>query len=245
MRYFRFVKFELTFNYPISLDSLKNSVKLISGLEGEKLAGEFDTNKAKTIAYINIPVKKVLEKERFIRIDLNKDATSINGKHLSYKTHYLVTVPSIYNYFSVKKLNTLVVPNRKQALEQIINLKFNIKTDPEEVLQNIDVYLLPAQHPLKKTNSKANYKWKFDEINPVTLEHASKIDWNYIEPAESFSAEHNFKIDEPSDRYLYVVLKRGLKSYADYALAKDYKKIIKIPKYKKELKVVQWFCIAF
>ena len=107
--------------------------------------------------------------------------------------------------------------------------------------KNISAYLLPEFHPndlfnkKDKDGNKLPYKWTSpSEITDKILKDSKEITLNRIANDLTYSTGHNYRVDEPVNRYMLIKINKGLVSYGDYILEKDYKTIIQLPDYKKE-----------
>ncbi len=238
----KFVQAELAFNYPINPKTLKKAASFKSKKMLEKFPLDIDLEDDNLSAMISSPVKKITKQQRTVKFLVTRDLCTPDKRCIKREREQRITIPSIYNYFKVNNAGSIIVSNEKQELEQVLTLDFNQKTDIEEVNKNLEVCLLPEYHPSTaekdRKAEKSFHKWEdADEITNSILKDSKKVDLSCISGASNIEPIHNFRINEPEGRYLYIRLKKGLASYAEYALAEDYIKLVKIPKYRKELKV--------
>ncbi len=235
---------KLSFNYPVYLSAIRDSVSLSSDIDG-KFQPEIDfkhTNKR--IAYVSAEIKELLEKERTLTLKVSKNLCTDYNSCLKKEVRDRVLIPSIYSFFKVKSVDASIVNNAQDKAEQIITLNLSLKAKPDLVDKNISAYLLPEFHPndlfnkKDKDGNKLLYKWNSpSEITEKIFKDSKEITLNRIASGLTYSTGHNYRVDEPVNRYMLIKLKKGLVSYGDYILEKNYETIIKLPDYKKELKI--------
>jgi alpha-2-macroglobulin len=152
-----------------------------------------------------------------------------------------VRIPGMYSYFRVSNVEVRLVPNEKNEPEQVVMVSLSAGATEAELAQAVSAWILPKDRPATDGQEAVkDYRWhSIAEIGPEILARATRLELGRI-PAERNDAElHAFKIQAPVGAHLYVVVKKGTRSFGGYVLPGDAAEVLRVPEYPKEVKIAQ------
>lgn len=123
--------------------------------------------------------------------------------------------------------NISIVNNEKNLAEQILRLNFNHSVRGKEVMENLRAFLLPKENP-KKGNV-----WYFNQVTQEVLNNAEEIQLDYIPNTTTYSNVHNFRIDVPDKRCLYLYVTNNISAMGGYQLSQPVGEVVCAPNYPK------------
>ncbi|MFC2062121.1 alpha-2-macroglobulin [Elusimicrobiota bacterium] len=232
-------RFEKNFQMEYELRT-RTKKKIVSTKEPYPFTISYDEFKGE--AYIHSDIIKIPmeESEMFIQIKKGVRAAA-GGPEFSNELKSSVKIPGMYSYFRVNSLDARIVRNEKYEAEQVLILEMTTGVLEAEIQNNISAYLLPVNRPPVPGDErvKKNFNWRdVNIIGPEILNASKKVKLNPIPTDRDFASTHSFKFEAPADRTIYFKLNQGIQSYGGYILAKEYDKLIRVPRFQKELKIM-------
>ncbi len=107
-------------------------------------------------------------------------------------------------------------------------------------MKNITAYVLPQDRPaFQGQPAEKNYRWSDPTIiGPEVLNRSQRLQLKALPADREYAEMHSFKFTAPPERYLYVILKKGMQAFGGYLLAKDFDAIRRIPDFPRELGIM-------
>ncbi len=241
----------MTFNYPVdratleprtafSFDDRKNNQSLSAE---DRFPFEITYNPDGTSARLVTPLTLLPDKEKFLKLVVDSGVQPRAQARPSKRAFSeRVRVPSLDDYYRVNSATVSLVKNENFGTDQVLVLDTNVKAVPEEIGGHMEVFLLPEFHPVAVKNSadKKPYQWRAaNEVTKSILQGAQSLAVSPIPVSEDFTAVHSLKLNAEPGRYLYLKLKKGLKAFGGFSMAKDYATVLRVPEFPRELRIMQ------
>ncbi len=236
------------FSHPVDTSDFEKRVSLSmsgekSGILGTKAGYPFKVtyDEFKGEAYIHSDPITIPLKETYMEFKIGKGARSERGgppaeEELSGK----VLIPSVYTFFRVNSAEVTLVRNEKYEPEQVLVVENTAGVLESVMNSNISVYVLPKDRPeIPGRKKEYNYDWYSPaEVGPETLKLSEPVRLGPIPAEREYSNVHSYRIDVGVGKYLYIKVNKGISSFGDYVLAKEFDAIIRVPDYPKELNIM-------
>ena len=233
----------LNFSHPVDKESLEAHLTLsmrptdttrITAPEAYSFSVTYDENQRE--AYVQSEPIKLPQQPNYMTLTISKGTLSTikDGVPLSQGVAKQVLVPDIFSFFKIRDVSSRIVKNEKKEPEQLIMLNFTDDVEEKEVLEKLNVYLLPV------INQKRNAKyWNSPrEVTQEILSNSQKVKLKLIPNEQSFSKSFSFLYDAPVNRYLYLHLDSELKSISNFVQTSFYDDVLNVPDYPKEIEIM-------
>lgn len=243
----------LAFTHPVDPRSLEERVSLEKEGHKKKIFGfsfgdkpfphTITYNELMSEAYIHSDPVKIPMKDSFmtVRIDAGV-ASSRGGADYGGTVEKKVAIPGMYTYFRVGTAHTAIVRNDRHEPEHVFVLTMTARAHEDEIRKSLRVHLLPrCLPPIPGRNKKRDCHHRWNDLKLIGSEVMREARLLKLEPLPTefeFSKTHSFKFKAPQGRSLHVSLKRGMKSFGGYVLAKPYETTSRVPNYPKELDIM-------
>ncbi|MDC7124012.1 MAG: alpha-2-macroglobulin [Spirochaetales bacterium] len=239
---------EIHCNYPISKEELNEHITIHPDIKAssgkvENRDYSFETNiseDGKTVYIVSESVGMPAE-EINMQITVKPGLVSAyGGKSIKDLKSASVTIPGLSTYVRINDIEHNMIKNDQMRYEQILTIDSKGRADIDEVADNLEIWLLPVDRPaLPGLKARKDYSWGApEEVVPEVLKLGKKLDFTAIPVSGRYNSVNSFKIDGPPDRYIYVKLKEGIKFYGGYYLGRDYKQIIQLKDYPREVSIL-------
>jgi hypothetical protein len=238
----------IAFTYPVDTKNMEKNISLSGGGHEYKKIITFGPNMQKIFVHSE-PVQ-ILDSSYHIKLEVDDNIkTPHGGVDLDSSLDSKVRIPEFSSFFKLRDTSTRIVENpKKQNIpEQILFLDFTTGVSKVDLMNHLDVYVLPSYNPIQgDKNSERNnrqsrmYHWSnVKEVTDDVLSKSKKLSLVHLEQGSENTGLHSFRYDIPEvkNRYLYVRVKKGLQSESGFALDDTVKKILSVPKYTKEVKI--------
>ncbi len=244
----------LKFNYPVDGEDLRKRIKMtlkddVGGIasgsgEDYKFTVSFDEFAGQ--AYIKSDTVPIPLKNSVMLIKIGPGIRSAKGgSPSSYEAEQKVKVPGMYSYFRINSVRLVHARNEKYEPEQILVVASTAETTVEEIKKAIKVYELPKYNIYKEKpdssqiNKKYPYRWRaVGEITDAVLKDSNEIKLEALPTEKDYSSAISFKYFAEVGRYLYVKIDKGIKSYGDYILSKNFESVNFVPELPQELMIM-------
>ena len=227
--------------HPTDIDKIKKKLKLKQPLSG-KNSGEtqeykFDVtyDKNQREIYIISEKIKIQPSESYMYFELDSGVKPLLGNSKTKsKIKSSLSIPSVDNFFKVKRTNISLVKNENDESEQALIIDFTDQISSQDIIRKTTAYLLP------RTDSKGRKKYwnRTSEITREVLQESQKIKLKAVPTVRDTVTLHSFTFDVAERRQMFVRLGKGLKSTNDFIMANAYERILQTPSYPKELKIM-------
>jgi uncharacterized protein YfaS (alpha-2-macroglobulin family) len=151
-----------------------------------------------------------------------------------------VNIPGIESYFRIEGVNANEVANDRDEMERIGTITASAPMRQTDLAKNISVFLLPKDKPaIGDEKLVKDYNWSNPlEVVPGVMKLATPVTVAWIPAERDFLATQSFKFTADTGRFLLVTVHRGLKSFGDYPLAKDYSQVITATTFPPAVKII-------
>jgi uncharacterized protein YfaS (alpha-2-macroglobulin family) len=150
-----------------------------------------------------------------------------------------VAIPGLYS-LSVGEIEPKVVSNDKNEPEQVLVLNTSTGVHEKVMQQALAVWLLPEKNLKAELNPRDGepFDWSSVEIDEPNLQRGQRLPLEAIPAEREFTELHSFKYKAPVGRYLFVKVAPDIKSFGGYVLGKGVGRVVKVPAYPSELKIL-------
>jgi uncharacterized protein YfaS (alpha-2-macroglobulin family) len=199
----------------------------------------------KTQVSITTPIAKLAENETFVKVNLGGDISPVHGggkiKLSEGKISERVLIPSLYSYVQIQSATATVVKNAKFEPQQVVAIQLNTPVSIEELQRSLSLKLLPKDKaaPVSGQSPKKDYSWTSPtEVMPELLVDAPVVPFTINPIATSESTSHTLTFSAEPNRWVYLEIKKGMKTYGDFILGKDFVNTLQVPAFAKEVKIL-------
>ena len=150
-----------------------------------------------------------------------------------------VAIPGLYS-LTIVDIAPKVVSNDKNEPEQVLVLNTSATVHEKVLQQALAVWLLPEKNLKAELNDRdgAPFDWSSVAIDEPNLQHGQRLAMEAIPAEREFTELHSYKFKAPVGRYLYVKVAPDIKSFGGYVLGKGVGRVVKVPAYPSELKIL-------
>ncbi|MES2527300.1 MAG: alpha-2-macroglobulin [Bdellovibrionota bacterium] len=238
--------FALRFNYPVEASSFSDRVS--SEMVDEKGNSK---NIRYTIQYgpegvtanIHSEFLAVPERDSKLHVYIKDGVKSTLGGNTTDKMKTSVDVPGMFNYFKITEVSSQVIRNEKFIPEHVLIVTTTAGARSEDVAKKIKSWTLPMDNPDFERNEE-------DDPNPIEpWQSAGEVSRDVKKKMTPLSLElipsefenstiHTFRYKGEVNRWAFVTIEKGLKSFGDYILADTFEQVFLIPAFTKELMIM-------
>jgi uncharacterized protein YfaS (alpha-2-macroglobulin family) len=239
----------IEFSHPVDPDELEDRLTLrpykldndIHSFEDQGYGFSITFDDFYSKAYIVSESLPIPEDDVIMELTLEKGIkSSWKGNSTSSELSTKVTVPGMLNFVRIQSVDQTIVRNEQYVSEQFLVINNKGKVKASELLNNLEVLVLPVDRPEKPgTKESKNHYWSdVKEIGPEIRKLSRPVELSPMETEHEFESVNSFKMDVPPLRYLYIKIKKGTRFYGKYFLSKDYEEIIKVDPFPEELEIM-------
>ena len=231
----------LSFSHPVEKASLAG--RLTMGIQAQQTTASnallqhgftVTYSKNQRQVYITSDPVSLPAEPNYMQLMLSHGVTSILGGASSRQAaDSKVLVPDRYSYLKVESIDIEIVNNAENEPEQVILLEFTDQIDQQELLSKLSVYRLKNW----SNNASKNLANKPRLVTADVLRDSNKLALNLVPNERDSSTTYSLKIDVAESAYLYVLLEKGLSSVNDFVHASFYDKVIRAPRYPKQVTI--------
>ncbi len=242
------VVINLNFSHPI--DTLKLEKSIILTIRSAK-AGLLDFGKANTAfvvsydklklnAYIHSAPLSIPQNDSVLDITISKGLKAARGgKAFETELKQSVNIPGL-NSLMINDINPTIVSNIENEPEQILVLEASAAVHEKEIASHLKAWVLPRNKP-KSTTEELKYPHVWGSEQEITAEVLAAGKALPLEPVagERENVElHSFKYKADVGSYIYMQVNHGLKSFGGYQLGKTATRILQVPPFPAEIKIL-------
>ena len=239
----RFVSATITFNYPMVRKTVESALSF--SLNSEKRHQAYRKKpriswRDDSTMHLEIDAPK-LGKEQFLSIEIAEGIEPKHGgKPLQQSVIEHVRIPNTLTHLRVTDISSHITHGVHPR--QTLSVTLNNKTTTADIANHIEAYLLPKHHPLQANNpAKGDKAFGWQAASQVSDDILAQSTAITLTPIKSAIAHitHQFTYEAEAGRYLYVRVKQGMPSFANFRLGKHYNAVAMIADIEKELYLVQ------
>ncbi|MES2885103.1 MAG: alpha-2-macroglobulin [Pseudomonadota bacterium] len=173
--------------------------------------------------------------------------SALGGPATSTPLEVTIKVPGRYA-LAVNELGARIARDVDEAPVQLLTLALSHSTTESEVAQHAQAWLLPLKHPDAKKQIEFEksienfdgqpYPWGNEQVGEAQLKAAAALplSLNALETEHAEALSFNHKA-EPG-RWIAVRISKGMKSFGGYELEKSGERVLQVPDYPAELRLV-------
>lgn len=240
----------VSFTHPVDNADFEKRIRL--RMEGQKtgflgLGGDKDYpfavfyDKYRTEAYIHSDNVSIPMDDTYMLVSIDKGVRPAREGAPSVKdTVQKVVIPGMYTYFRISSAELTLVRNERYEPEQVLVLQASAGVLESDMQQALEAYELPVDFPAYEGRPPVkNYHWNDPaRIGPEILALSAKLSLEPLPTEREYSPLHSFKYKSQPGRYIYLRVKKGLKCYGDFVLAREFDHIARVPVFPQELNIM-------
>lgn len=242
----------LSFSHPVDTAELEKRVslklydKIADGKEEDlgAVAYKLTYDKHKLEAYIASEQLKVPAKEGRLEFVIEDGLRSARGgNETAEPLKSGVKVPGL-DSLAANELKLDLARDENNDPQQVAAMEFNFPVPEKDTPQRFKAWLLPLKHPDPKfqdaherSNPGQPYDWSGGVDNRI-VEKSQALALRQIAGERDNSELQSFRYTADPGRYVYLRLEKGLTSFGGYRLAATQERVLRVPDYPRELRVV-------
>ncbi len=209
----------IRFSHIVDLDSIAKNIHFVDQESRKDIAFKVTTNEKLTKVYLISEPIKIKDKERYIKLYVNKGVKTTLGKaNLSEEKVSKVLVPDIYSFMKVESTDYSIITNKDGEPEQIFRVSLTDAIDYDEFTKHTRFQYIPNNESEKMSPSDS--------------------DVVFVKNKEKYSKNYFIRTRIPFGGEFKVILKKGLKSKNGFKLRRDISEKRYVPSYPKEIKIM-------
>lgn len=214
----------IEFNYPVKKDSVENHLQL-TWADGQTIPVQIHFDPYSRRAYLQSAPISIGKQTQFANLIIQKGIETTQGNQLtSTNIKTSISIPSLYTYLKIEKINTNYVIDNRGNANQILTIMTNIGATTESLSQKLQVTLLSAADTKKILDN--NLLDKPQAVTAEMLARATVLPLTSTPTELQFSAQHSFIIQAPADRLLLITINSGLVAQGGFLLEQPYKQLV-------------------
>lgn len=243
---------ELHFSHPVNSAELEKRIELQLDQQSAGVLGIGKETTKFTVAYDKFKLNAYI---RSASLPIPKDSSSLNftlakgavaargGQPFADVLGAKIAVPGL-NSLAITDMAPQVVTNDKNEPEQVLLLGTTATVHEREMKKAISAWVLPKTHPdehgvIKPAGDDDKPEpWSVDEITPAILKQSTRLPLEQIPAEHEFTDTHSFKYRTDVGAQVYVQVEAGVKSFGGYVLGKTDRRVIQVPPFPAELKIL-------
>jgi len=240
----------ISFTHPVDTADFEKRVHL--RMEGQKtgflgFGGDKDYprvifyNKYKTEAYIHSDSIRIPLDDTYMTVGIESGVRPAREASPSKRqVESKVLVPGMYSYFRISSSELTLVRNERYEPEQVLVLQASAGVLESDIQSALEAYELPSDYPaLNGEPAIKNYSWGDpSRIGPEVLSLASRLKLEALPVDREYATLHSFRYQSRPGKFVYLKIRKGLKCYGDFVLAKDFYYVGQVPEFPRELKIM-------
>ena len=164
--------------------------------------------------------------------------STLGGKGTEKDLSSTVELPSLYSV-TVDAVEATIAENDRYEPEQVLVLTFNQAMRDADVAGALDVRLLPDVDPRKPASEqRPGTYWSTGDVDERVLAASEPVKLSPVPGEREFVETHGFKYKAPPNRFLYVRVAKGLKSFGGFILGQNKVEAVRVPPYPELLRFV-------
>lgn len=242
----------LRFTHPVDTADLEKRVqlrlydKLADGQETDlgPVAFKISYDKLKLEAYVASEQLKVPAKEGRLAFVIEDGLQAARGGNTTVEPLKAdVKVPGI-DSLTANELKLDLARDENNDPQQVAVVEFNFPVSEKDAAPRFKAWLLPARHPdpkfqtpFEQSHPGQPYDWSGGVDNRI-LATSAPLALTAVPGEHENSALHSFRHAAEPGRYVYLRLDKGLQSFGGYRLGATQERVLRVPDYPRELRVV-------
>lgn len=230
------------FNYPVNPSTFSNRIKAsLSNELGFSSSIKFTVqyNKYFTEAYLHSEFIPIPARDSTLEFVVDSGVqSSYGGNPFEHEVRIEINVPGMYNYFKISDVRSSVIRNQKFEPEHVLIVTTSTGARTEDVAKSLKAWVLPKDNPYVDSKEKIERWDSTGEVDKEVRKQMQSLPLEMIPSEFENSTMHSFRYKPEVGRWMYVEIKKGLKSFGDYILSDTFESIHEIPYLDKELMIM-------
>ncbi len=237
----------LNFSHPVDTATLEKNITLkmraakagLLDFGNDAISFVVSYDKYKLNAYIHSAPLNTPKDDSVLEVTIDKDLKAARGgKPFESTLTQSVNIPGLYSLL-INDISPTVVSNAQNEPEQILVLNASAAFHEKEIASHIKAWVLPRnKQDSTPEELKYPHAWSTQEITAAVLAAGKPLVLEAI-PAERENIEtHSFKYKADVGSYIYTQVDKGLKSFGGYQLGKSALRILQVPPFPAEVKIL-------
>ncbi|MDP3088790.1 MAG: alpha-2-macroglobulin [Methylotenera sp.] len=238
----------LSFTHPVDAAKLEKSITLkmrsnktsLLNFGSDAIPFVVTYDKLKLNAYVHSAPLAIPKDDSVLEVAIDEGLkAATGGKPFETSLTQSINLPGLYSLL-INEVSPIVVSNDQNEPEQILLLNASASVNEREMASNIKAWVLP-RNKIVSTPEELKYPHAWSntsDISRAVLAVAKPLTL-YAIPAERENIEsHSYKYKADVGSYIYVQIDKGLKSFGGYQLGATDQRILQIPPFPAEVKIL-------
>lgn len=239
--------FEVNFSHPVAPESFEKRIQLQEGVATElfinnnspqKFSVTYD--KLRLHATVHSEPLKIPQKNESLTLNINAGVAAVRGGNtIADSKKITLEVPGL-NSLDVTELQDVIVTNESGEPENVLQIATDMEVNEKELARHVQAWILPDVAPNDSSaNNSIDNAWQDPtNITEAVLNSAKKVSLMTVATEREASSNHGFKYEAEPGRYLFVRIKKGLKSTGGYQLGTTREEILQMKQSAPELSIM-------
>jgi uncharacterized protein YfaS (alpha-2-macroglobulin family) len=238
----------LSFTHPVEPKSLESRVEMRLTGDPDALPGGREQAYGVSVTYDEFLGRAYLRSERLpippddatMELEIAEGVRSERGGNAAGELASRTTVPGMFAYFRIEDAQLSLVRDERNEPEQVLIVSTSVDVLGSEIAKHIEAFVLPKDRPAAPgRRAQRNFRWGDPTaVGPEVLATAQPLALDPVPTERDHAKLHSFRIDAEPERFVYVRIQRGVRSYGGYVLAREYDQIRRIPEYPREIQIL-------
>ena len=246
---------EIRFNTPVDKTGVESRFSAVPQGEGLLLGKPvLHFNGDDRLDY-SLPVLRLAANDAGLRVSLAPGFTAVHGGPSSKGEDFFVRLPTIDNLFTLNAADLSVATRPDLRAQMVLALHFSLPVKPSEVLDKLDVRLLPPSRESEEQRQPDNEDedgdenkksqqasaWTMEQLTPEIIAQAPRLALQAVDEEDKPSTDIFFAIADSleTDRSLLLCLPQGLTSAAGLHSGAESRKLLRTPAFPEALRIMQ------
>lgn len=164
--------------------------------------------------------------------------SSLGGAPISSGLSSRVSLPDLYSV-AVDSVEPTLVDNERFEPDQVLIVAFNQALKNADVVGATKAWLLPEYNPnVDRDKQSPPYAFSPNEIDAAVLKAATPLELKPDPSEREFIEIHSFRYQAPPNRYVYLRIDKGLKSFGGFLLGQNHAQVLSVPEFPRLLSFV-------
>ncbi|WP_394201295.1 alpha-2-macroglobulin [Marinagarivorans algicola] len=229
----------LHFSHPVDIDSLKKALTLkIATGQSEATWRDYPYTLShgphQRSVYIRSGDITLAEQESRMTITLAAGVQALRTGKTVKGVSRSVVIPSAGDYFKLTHSDTQIINNDTGEPDQILTLEFSDAVSVQDVMNSVELHLLPKQNPA----NKRAWRSAAEVSAEVLANSALPLTLTPIASEHSTAKVHSFKYDTKQQRRLYLHINKGLTSVNSFTINNNQDALLQSPAYPRTVSIM-------
>ena len=238
----------VNFTHPVSPEAFEKRVSLrmegqreaVLGVGGETTPFTVTYDKKKLHAFIHSAALPIPQKDSFLDVKVDAGISAQKGGPATAAAlTQRVAIPGMFS-LSIASADMVLVNNERFEPEQVLALETSATVHENAMKDRIEAWVLPVFNPETPVDQRKHpYYWSnVALIGDPLLKQSEMLALKLIPAEREYTTNHSFKFEADIDRFIYIRVKKGLKSFGGYTAGETFDRIIRVLPFPKEVRIL-------